>query len=177
MNFSEYLTSLDESDDVEFGETKVDLPEEEGFSAAKSALDDFVEATDDNDDDEDIDLSLDDMCNEGYYEEDCTDDLDEDTVNNIREACEYILTHLDALTESDESEIEKDIDIDDLDLEDDDDGEIAINGEDDDDYIENGVDLHTIVPHNSEDEQFSEIEVNEGDTELEESFTGWDDLL
>lgn len=130
---------------------KVNRPTKQGLAGAKAALEDFISATDDYDDDTDIELELDD--------------------NKLAEAVSIVRDFLgDYLNES----VDDDLDLDDLDLDEDD--ELAANGEDDDDYIENGVDLHTIVPHNSEAEQFSEVD-NDGSTELEESFTGWDDLF
>lgn len=69
--------------------------------------------------------------------------------------------------------LEADIDVDDL-MSDEDD-EVEPNGDTDNEfnYIQNGIDLHTVVPHNSESEQFS----NADNSSLEESFTGWEDLL
>ena len=69
--------------------------------------------------------------------------------------------------------LEAEIDVDDL-MSDEDD-EVEPNGDTDDEfnYTQNGVDLHTVVPHNSESEQFS----NADNSSLEESFTGWEDLL
>lgn len=145
MSFSEYLIE----NDLKYGQPKVKRPSKQGMKGAKAALKDFVDATDDYDNDTDVELELD--------------------ANKLAEAYDAISNFVM------EAGLDDEVDLDDLDL--DEDEEIAPNGEDNDDYIENGVDLHTIVPHNSEAEQFSEIEVDEDSTELEESFTGWDDLF
>lgn len=145
MSFCKYLIE----NDTKYGQLKVKRPSKQGLAGAKAALEDFVNATDDYDDDTDIELTID--------------------KNGLAEAVNFIHDIIS------EAGLDAEVDLDDLDLEDDEDDEIAPNGEEEEDYIENGVDLHTIVPHNSEAEQFSEIETDS--TELEESFTGWDDLF
>ena len=102
------------------------------------------------------------------YGYDATDSIEnyqydqEDDDRSDRDADELMKEAVDLFLEAD------DIDTDDL-LSDEED-EYESNGNEDDefDYIQNGIDLHTVIPHNSEDEQFSNIE---------ESFTGWEDLL
>ena len=145
MSFCKYLIE----NDTKYSQLKVKRPSKQGLAGAKAALEDFVNATDDYDDDTDIELTID--------------------KNGLAEAVNFINDIIS------EAGLDAEVDLDDLDLEDDEDDEIAPNGEEEEDYIENGVDLHTIVPHNSEAEQFSEIETDS--TELEESFTGWDDLF
>lgn len=146
MSFCKYLIE----NDAKYGQLKVNRPKKQGLASAKAALEDFVNATDDYDDDTDIEPTID--------------------INGLAEAVSAIRDMVS------EAGLDAEVDLDDLDLEDDEDEEIAPNGEEEEDYIENGVDLHTIVPHNSEAEQFSEIETDDS-TELEESFTGWDDLF
>ncbi len=142
MSFCKYLIE----NDLKYGQLKVKRPSKQGLAGAKAALEDFVDATDDYDDETDIEPTID--------------------INGLAEAMMDLVN---------EAGLDDELDLDDLDLGEDD--EIAPNGEEEEDYIENGVDLHTIVPHNSEAEQFSEIEVDDDSTELEESFTGWDDLF
>lgn len=144
MSFCKYLIE----NDTKYGQLKVKRPSKQGLAGAKAALEDFVNATDDYDDDTDIEPTID--------------------KNGLAEAFDFINDIVN------EAGLDAEVDLDDLDL--DEDEEIAPNGEEEDDYIENGVDLHTIVPHNSEAEQFSEIDPDDS-TELEESFTGWDDLF
>lgn len=144
MSFCKYLIE----NDTKYGQLKVKRPSKQGLAGAKAALEDFVNATDDYDDDTDIEPTID--------------------KNGLAEAFDFINDIVN------EAGLDAEVDLDDLDL--DEDEEIAPNGEEEEDYIENGVDLHTIVPHNSEAEQFSEIDPDDS-TELEESFTGWDDLF
>lgn len=74
MNFSKYLLSLQEGYDestnedigmpvdesgFDFGVDKTNLPEEEGFEAARTAAEKFATATDGKKEDVDIDLSID----------------------------------------------------------------------------------------------------------------------
>lgn len=74
MNFSKYLLSLQEGYDestnedigmpvdesgFDFGVDKTNLPEEEGFEAARTAAEKFATATDGEKDTADVDLSID----------------------------------------------------------------------------------------------------------------------
>ena len=146
----EYILYVAESCD--FGCDKIDRPDGHGLSTAVAALNQFASAGDgENFSRPDINDSIGDY---DFDDDDDFDDIDESThnnnvdINSVVEAAAYILNAINEAEEDDDC---------------------------DDDYrtIKNGIDRNTIIPHNMEDDQFTQT-IDVDNDAFNNSFD-WDD--